>query len=288
MWKSNVLSFEFYYIFYSFFIYSFVGWVYESALVSIKKRTWVNRGFLNGPMIPIYGVGATSVYLVMGSRTESAVLVFLEGMLLATILEYLTSFFMEKIFHAKWWDYSNNRYNIHGRVCAMASLFWGFLSILMIEVLHPLLNRFINWFPREVGEFVGYIILLLFITDLTVTIIYALQLDKKVADMQRLRDELVEIISNAKIFEVTEELKLRLENTQITDWLDGFHGKKYFDEIETRFKSIISKYQNRSEGKSFVQKRLLKAFPSIRFENREYALKDLRDRLFDKKRKKKK
>jgi uncharacterized membrane protein len=257
------------------------------VLVSVKKKTWVNRGFLNGPMIPLYGAGATIVYILLGVRTENAVLVFLEGMILASILEYITSLLMERIFHAKWWDYSQNRYNLHGRICVMASLFWGFLSILMTEVLQPLMNQLIANIPRLQGEFAGYFILLVFFTDLTVTVIYTLQLDKKVADMQRLREEFTEYVINSKLHEATEELRTRLENTQITEWMDGFHGKKYFDEIEARFKSFITKYQKGSEKKSFVQIRLLKAFPSISFINREYALRDLKDKLFEKRKNKK-
>ncbi len=287
MWDTKFLGFDYYFIFYNFFLYSFFGWIYESVLVSVKKKTWVNRGFLNGPMIPLYGAGATIVYILLGVRTENAVLVFLEGMILASILEYITSFLMERIFHAKWWDYSQNRYNLHGRICVMASLFWGFLSILMTEVLQPLMNQLIANIPRLQGEFAGYFILLVFFTDLTVTVIYALQLDKKVADMQRLREEFTEYVINSKLHEATEELRTRLENTQITEWMEGFHGKKYFDEIEARFKSFITKYQKGSEKKSFVQIRLLKAFPSISFINREYALRDLKDKLFEKRKNKK-
>lgn len=287
MWDTKFLGFDYYFIFYNFFLYSFFGWIYESVLVSVKKKTWVNRGFLNGPMIPLYGAGATIVYILLGVRTENAVLVFLEGMILASILEYITSFLMERIFHAKWWDYSQNRYNLHGRICVMASLFWGFLSILMTEVLQPLMNQLIANIPRLQGEFAGYFILLVFFTDLTVTVIYALQLDKKVADMQRLREEFTEYVINSKLHEATEELRTRLENTQITEWMDGFHGKKYFDEIEARFKSFITKYQKGSEKKSFVQIRLLKAFPSISFINREYALRDFKDKLFEKRKNKK-
>jgi Predicted membrane protein len=281
MWTSKIFGFEFYFLFYNFFLYSFLGWIYESTFVSIKKRTFVNRGFLNGPMIPIYGAGASTVYLFLHNRMDNAVFVFVQGMLLATVLEYITSFLMEKIFHAKWWDYSNSKYNIQGRVCLMASLFWGFLSILMSEVLQPSINHVIDRIPRVQGENIGYGILLLFVADTTVTAIYALQLDKKITQMQKLREEFAENIANSKLFEKREDIRLLLENSQISEWMGTFSD--YKDEIEVRFKGFIAKYQKDTEKHSFIQKRLLKAFPGIKVNYGEYALKDLKDKLFTKK-----
>lgn len=152
MWEARFFGFEFYFLVYNFFLYSFCGWIYESTLVSIQHKTWVNRGFLNGPIVPIYGAGATAVYLFLSGIPDEPVLIFVIGMLVATVLEYLTSYVMEKLFHAKWWDYSNYKYHFQGRICLLASLLWGFLSLLMMDVLQPFMNSVIASIPRRAGE----------------------------------------------------------------------------------------------------------------------------------------
>lgn len=102
-----------------FFIYSFLGWTVESIGCSIASKRTINRGFLNGPICPVYGFGAVIVISLLG-RFNNVVIVFLLGMILTTILEYFTGFILETLFHAKWWDYSDRKFNIKGRVCLMS------------------------------------------------------------------------------------------------------------------------------------------------------------------------
>lgn len=106
-------------IFY-FMIYSVVGWIYETTLCSITDRHFVNRGFLNGPYCPIYGSGALLDVLILG-RIENPFLLFILGVLVTCSLEYLTSYVMEKLFKARWWDYSDKKFNIGGRVCLLGA-----------------------------------------------------------------------------------------------------------------------------------------------------------------------
>ena len=103
-----------------FMAYSFIGWAYESILCSIVGKRLVNRGFLNGPVCPIYGTGAVAVVWALGSFRDQVAVLFLLSAFLTTTLEYLTSWVMEKLFHARWWDYSGRLLNIHGRVCLLA------------------------------------------------------------------------------------------------------------------------------------------------------------------------
>ena len=123
MWTMILFGEEFYYIFYIFLIYGFFGWIYESSLVSIKKKSMINRGFLKGPIIPIYGCGALFIYLAFWEIRDHWCLVFLGGACLATLLEYVTSLIMELIFHTRWWDYSNYPFNLGGRVSLLVSHF---------------------------------------------------------------------------------------------------------------------------------------------------------------------
>ena len=115
-------------------IYSIIGWVYESTICSIGHRKLINRGFLNGPVCPIYGTGAVLVLLVLG-RIQNPVLLFFAGALVTCSLEYLTSWLMEKLFHARWWDYSKRKFNIGGRVCLIGAVVFGAFSVVLVLVL---------------------------------------------------------------------------------------------------------------------------------------------------------
>ncbi|MFW5632453.1 MAG: putative ABC transporter permease, partial [Acetivibrio ethanolgignens] len=252
MWEARFFGFEFYFLVYNFFLYSFCGWIYESTLVSIQHKTWVNRGFLNGPIVPIYGAGATAVYLFLSGIPDEPVLIFVIGMLVATVLEYLTSYVMEKLFHAKWWDYSNYKYHFQGRICLLASLLWGFLSLLMMDVLQPFMNSVIASIPRRAGEIAGYFIFLLFGTDLTVTIIYTLQLDKKLEELSNFREEFMEYLEGTRLYETKEELRERFESLSVHAIGESMRARmenhlEKKEEIEARLHSFMQKYEKRAE-----------------------------------------
>lgn len=281
MWETKILGFEFYFLFYNFFLYSFCGWIYESTLVSIQHRTWVNRGFLNGPVVPIYGAGATVVYLFLADIPDEPVLIFLVGMLAATVLEYLTSYVMEKLFHAKWWDYSNYKYHFQGRICLLASLLWGFLSLLMMDVLQPFMNRVIAAIPRKAGEIAGYFIFAVFIADLIVTVIYTLQLDKKLKELSGYREEFMEYLEGTKLYETREELRERFEglsvhtiSKRLGTRLENHLEKK--EEIEARLHSFVLKYEKRIQPGNHIEKRLLRAFPTMKSTRGEAIIAELR------------
>ena len=124
------------YLFLWFLFYSFIGWIYESILVSATERRWVNRGFLNGPLCPIYGCGAVLAVVLLRDVHDSMA-IFLVSSLGASVLEYVTSWGMERLFHARWWDYSNYRFNIHGRICLLGAVVSGFAGVLIVNVVHP-------------------------------------------------------------------------------------------------------------------------------------------------------
>ena len=104
-----------------FFLYSFLGWIWESCYVSVRKHRWVNRGFMHGPMLPLYGSGAMVVLIVTIPVRDNILLVFLMGMIGATILEYFTGITMERLFHVRYWDYRNLKFTVRGYICPVAS-----------------------------------------------------------------------------------------------------------------------------------------------------------------------
>ena len=104
MWSMELFGQNFYYIFYVFVLYGVIGWIYETILVSVQKKSFVNRGFLTGPIIPIYGCGALLFYILFWNSRDQYVMVFFGSVLMATVLEYITSLVMELLFHTRWWD----------------------------------------------------------------------------------------------------------------------------------------------------------------------------------------
>ncbi|MFU0826896.1 MAG: PLD phosphodiesterase domain-containing protein [Lachnoclostridium sp.] len=300
MWNLKVFDLDLLNIFYNFVIYSFIGWIYESLYVSMNKKTWVNRGFLNGPIIPIYGAGATLIYMALWQYRKQYLLVFVGGMILATLLEYVTSFFMELFFHAKWWDYSDFKFNINGRVCLPVSLFWGLLSILLIELIQPRMVKLIEAIPETPGEYAGYVILLLILTDTSITIVHTLQLDRILSELQRIKGDFLDYLDKFKIYGNREELRQKIsaykpaeliENVRLffdenkdklierNKLIEGFDIKKLRTDLENHMKEYLGKLQSGVNKTSYVQRRLLKAFPGLRFKRHELELTSLRERL---------
>ena len=131
-----------------FFFYSFLGWIWESSYVSIRQRKLTNRGFLTGPMLPIYGSGAVvmlcATYPVRSSETG----IFFLGMFAATLLEYVTGVTMEALFRVRYWDYSDKKFNIQGHICLSSSLAWGVFTLLLIRVVHPHVSALLEQIPQ--------------------------------------------------------------------------------------------------------------------------------------------
>ncbi len=150
-------------------IYSVIGWVYESTICSIGQRKLINRGFLNGPYCPIYGTGAVLVLLVLG-RIQNPVLLFFAGAVLTCSLEYLTSWLMEKLFHARWWDYSKRKFNIGGRVCLIGAVVFGAFSVVLILVLHPWVKSLTDRLTDTALTWICAILLVGIVSDLIVTV----------------------------------------------------------------------------------------------------------------------
>ena len=135
-----------------FYTYCFLGWIWETAFVSIKQRKYVNRGFLTGPFLPIYGSGAIIVLLATIPVKDNLWHVYWMGLAAATLLEYVTGALMEKIFKVRYWDYSKKKFNLNGYICLTSSVAWGFFSIIMIQYIHkPIENLFFR-IPNQVQD----------------------------------------------------------------------------------------------------------------------------------------
>lgn len=159
-----------------FFAYCVLGWVWESCYVSVRQHAWVNRGFLYGPWLPIYGFGAIIILFLTLPVREHLLLVYLFGMAGSTILEYITGAAMEKLFHMRYWDYSQHRFNLNGHICLSVSLAWGVFSILLVSFLHPPVEKLILLIPAWLAEPLSLVLVALFTLDTTKSVQAALDL----------------------------------------------------------------------------------------------------------------
>ena len=157
-----------------FFIYCFSGWIWESLYVSTLKREWVNRGFLHGPMLPIYGFGAIIILRLTLPFSDSFLHIFVLGMLGATLLEYVTGAAMERLFHMRYWDYSGQPFNLNGHISLLTSLGWGVFSILLVKVLHPPVEALLLIAPPYATEPASLILMIFFVADATKSVQAAL------------------------------------------------------------------------------------------------------------------
>ncbi len=177
-----------------FLIYSIGGYLLEVAAYFISTKRIVNRGFLCGPVIPIYGIGALFILFTLMRYYDDPVVVFVFGVIITSALEYFVSFILEKLFHNKWWDYSTKKYNINGRVCLRNSIFFGVLSLVIIYFITPILLQFLGLFKFKTLVIFSIVTAILFILDLIYSIIIAYNLRNRIIIVEELKNEKIALI----------------------------------------------------------------------------------------------
>lgn len=192
-----------------FYLYCFIGWIWESCYVSLKKHKWINRGFLKGPLLPIYGSGAVVVLISTLTVENNLLLVFVIGMISATILEYITGVAMEKLFHVRYWDYSKEPFNINGHICLISSLAWGVFSVLLVRFVNPNIERLVIIIPNGISEVISYIITVFITIDAVQSFNEAMDLKKILIKFTERNDAINNIKKRIEIFEafINEDVK---------------------------------------------------------------------------------
>lgn len=290
-----------YQVLFLFFIYAFLGWCTEVCYVTLLKGEFVNRGFLNGPLCPIYGFGAVLVLSLLLPLRESKLLLFLCGTLLTSALEWLTGFLLEKLFHQRWWDYSDEPFNLGGYVCLRFSLGWGAACLFVVYLLHPTVELVIHLLPRPVGTVLLCALVVAMAADLAATVNTITkfnrrlsQIDELAAKMRELSDEIGENLADKvldaaeksgdwkeELEDHTELLRSRAEELreEVQTWKDSaqFRRAARQEELEQLHKRL----EETMNSKGFGQERLLRAFPKLRSLDHKQALEDLRRRLKD-------
>ncbi|WP_164510304.1 putative ABC transporter permease [Agathobaculum sp. Marseille-P7918] len=176
-----------------FYLYCVLGWCFESAVVSVQQRHFVNRGFLRGPMLPIYGFGATILLHVSLPLYDRPIELFLASMVAATVFEYVVGVVMEKLFKVKYWDYSTHRFQFQGRICLQSSLCWGFLGLILARAIHPPVEAIVVWMPFPLLVVVDILWSAAFIGDVAVSVRTALDLARMLEELDKLREQSAEL-----------------------------------------------------------------------------------------------
>ena len=191
-----------------FFLYSFLGWIWESGYVSVRKHRWVNRGFMHGPMLPLYGSGAVSVLIITLPVRENLPLVFIMGMIGATLLEFFTGMIMESLFHVRYWDYSHLKFNIKGYICPVASLCWGVFSIMMVKVVHIPIEEVILKIPMTIADGLAFVLTVVAAVDFTQSFNEAMDMKKMLAQLDETKVQIQKL--QERIRETSEEMSEKL------------------------------------------------------------------------------
>ena len=223
----NYTEYFFQLYFVLFIFYSFCGWILEEIYCTIietvkyKKLTVPNRGFLSGPICPIYGSAAVAMALVLTPLSGSYIKLFLVGILVCDTVEYLTSFLMEKLFNARWWDYSKNFLNINGRICLWHSFMWGVLSIIFVKFVHPfVLSKFLM-FSREAIDIMFIFLFAIFMYDVVMACITTVN----VRSIQQKLDKIKAAFSDF-------DPSLPLHRADIPQYVSDLH--LYFEKLKTK------------------------------------------------------
>ena len=164
-WNKEVFGQELYNVILWFLLYSMLGWLVESIYMSICNRKLTNRGFAKGPFCPIYGIGALTVYFALNSYTSNKVLLFVLGAILATVVEFVTALFMQKIFGEVWWDYHEKPFNFKGIICLESSIAWGVYTLIFFTFLQGFVNRVVDSVPIQIGKMVGFVLIFVLVGD---------------------------------------------------------------------------------------------------------------------------
>ena len=213
-------SYNVYQLLWIFFVYSFIGWCGEAAMAAVHRHKFVNRGFVSGPICPVYGAGAAAVAVFLPELKDQLFFLFLGGMIVTTFVEYLTGRILELIFHRKWWDYSDQRFNLDGYVCLKNSVVWGICSVLMICFFDPLLCRLLVLIPRLAGDILLWILGVLLVIDAVGSGVAVLGLKKKQSRITQITEELhktSKVLENALTTRIQKRMVKAFPNIEGTE-----------------------------------------------------------------------
>lgn len=228
----------------SFFIFSFCGWVVESIYCSVGERKLINRGFLYGPMCPIYGTGCVVMHLTLTRFFDHPWLVIVLGMVICDAVEYITSYVMEKLFNARWWDYTGYFLNINGRICFKHTLYWGLGAYVYIYVIQPFHLIWYSKIPEKYIDIALGVVLAVFAADLVMTVIAASDIRKVFGSINIMKDTVFSVADSIRLTaeEKGEELTGRVRHESYELIEKAAEMSRDIDELMIRLENTFSKH----------------------------------------------
>lgn len=243
-----------------FVIYSFLGWWLEVTFQTVTVGKFINRGFLNGPVCPIYGFGMITLLYFLAPFLNNSIFLFIGAVVLTSALEFITGFILEKLFNNKWWDYTEMPFNIKGYICLSFSLMWGLASVFVINMVHPVIEKFGSLLDNRLGNFLLFVLISYFIADFIVTLFAVLKikkrftlLDEMVERLQLYSDEIGEDIYQKTSFVLESANKVIHE-----------YEESRADTRELNIPELKEMRSKLTARKDFVHKRLENAYPNLK------------------------
>lgn len=267
-----------YYSILYFFVYGFLGWCTEVIFAAFKQHRFVNRGFLNGPICPIYGVGVTLVIACLEAFQSNLLLLYISSVILVTLLEGVTGWAMDKLFHNKWWDYSKLPFNIGGYVCLLFSLIWGVACVFIVYFVHPLIHQVLSLIPHTAGIALIAILGIALLSDMIVTTSAIVKFNQYLELLKHITDELhaisnqigAELYQNVMhVLDMQESSRQKLDDVKL----------EVSEEIRMQIVELKTRAQNLGEKVPKPARRLLKAFPKLESRNYKAQLELFRQKL---------
>ncbi|MCM1039679.1 MAG: hypothetical protein NC434_10180 [Ruminococcus sp.] len=292
-----------------FYTYCFLGWCFESTYVSIKDRKLINRGFMRGPFLPLYGSGAIMMFVVSMPFQDNVVLTYFAGCVGATVLEYVTAVAMEALFKVRYWDYSDKKFNFQGRICLGSTIAWGFLTILMTRVIHRPIEQFVLSIPNTLLTYLTWILTIYIVADFALSFKTAMDLRNILDKMQRVKEELVRMQKRLDVivaFNNEEKEQKRQEREwKISELLEGLGQRfgniketvqnapgTYVDtvrdeiaELRARYNLYLENRKNYKEMLDFYKRDMIRNNPGMNSDRYKDAFEELKKAATDHKNK---
>ncbi len=256
MWEIQILGTDVYHIVQWFFIYSILGWVVESIYMSFCNKKWTNRGFIHGPICPIYGVGALTVYFILKPFSHNYIILYFCGTILATTLEYITAIIMQRIFGCIWWDYNDKPFNYKGILCLESSIAWGFYTIFLFAFLHKWANMILGLYSRRTGEVLATILIVYYIVDFIISLIGAIGLNEKLKKLSSIIDEIQQHLHYRNIHLNKEVIREKLDNEQKENEKIQLEDKN--------LKKLSEQYTKERSHNFFLSRHFIKSYQAFR------------------------
>ena len=260
-----------------FLIYAFLGWCVEVCYAALKHGKVVNRGFLNGPVCPIYGVGMIGALLLLAPISDQPVVLFFGGMILCSLVELVGGWILKRVFDTRWWDYSEEPFNLGGYICLRFSIIWGLAVVFVIRLVHPMILGMLLRIPHTLGLVLEIVLWALFLTDFVMTLVVVIGIRRRITEMERVAEALhtvgdaisdrlgnTALAADARIETIKENGQEKLEEKRekweniATMSRDELQARRA--ELEERKKQLLA--ENRSR-RGFMFRRLTQAFPAI-------------------------